>query len=177
MLDISRVYSENNRSYSSDCRRNIKISKKSNHTIDNDIRSKELLAHFSQNKGKEIKGIKRTDYKRLSKLMDFCTSNSSGKIIGVKADGRLVYGVFLVLVKKSLVLLFTSTSKESYESRTGYFFIDNLIKEYSERYRCLDFAGSSLKGISDFIRSFGASCVPYYRLYRNNLPWPVRLFK
>jgi hypothetical protein len=41
----------------------------------------------------------------------------------------------------------------------------------------LDFAGSSVPDVASFMESWGASLIPYYRIYRNRLLWPVKMLK
>ena len=176
-LDLRRPYKALEKDYSSDCRRNIRISQNKDQILDQGVKPGELIEHFSRNRGTGIKGIRKTDYIKLSKLMDYCISNSKGEILGVRNNSNLIYGVFIITLSNTCVSLGTSTSRESNISRTGYFVVDHLVKEFSEKLSILDFAGSSIKGISDFVRSFGASNIPYYRIYRNNLPWPLKLIK
>jgi len=68
-------------------------------------------------------------------------------------------------------------TNESREKRTGYFIVNELIKELAGTKTILDFAGSSIPSIASFMESFGSINVPFYRIYRNRLIWPVRMFK
>jgi len=60
---------------------------------------------------------------------------------------------------------------------TGYYVINEWIKESAGTKTILDFEGSSIPSIAHFFESFGSTNVPYYRIYRNLLPWPVSLLK
>jgi hypothetical protein len=104
--------------------------------------------------------------------------NKKGRIIGVRASKkRLIYGNFLVEIKGSKTMLFVVNTPESRERRTGYYVVDELIKESAGTKTILDFAGSSIPSIAAFMESFGSKNVPFYRIYRNRLPWPIRMFK
>ena len=143
-----------------------------------DVTPGELIELFISNKGANIKGIKTRDYQRLNDLMNFCLKNKKGRIIGVRASKkRLIYGMFLVEIKGNKTMLFVVNSPESRERRTGYYFVNELIKESAGTKTILDFAGSSLPSVASFMESFGSINVPFYRIYRNRLPWPVRMFK
>ena len=73
--------------------------------------------------------------------------------------------------------MFVANTPESRENRIGYYVVNDLIKNYSSTRTILDFAGSSIPSIAAFFESFGSVAVPFYRIYRNKLFWPVRMFK
>jgi len=177
-LDLSKPYEKIWEGFTSDCRRNINIAAKKKIEITDKVTPADLINLFMLNKGLAIKGIKLRDYDRLESLMNYCLRNNKGKIIGVRSTRRrLIFGVFLVQIKKSITILFTANSKESRDKRTGYFVINEIIKENSSKGTILDFAGSSIPSIASFMESFGSVNKPYYRIYRNRLFWPVRIMK
>lgn len=177
-LDISKPYSKLWEEYSSDCRRNIRLAIDVKQQIEEDISPAEMISLFRQNSGRGLSGVKKRDYIKLSSLMKYCAENGKGRLLGVRnSKGELIYGVFIVIVKGSVTLLFTATSAESREKRTGYLVVNSLIEEYCDSDRIIDFAGSSIPGVADYNKSFGSIRVPYYRIFRNRLPWPVKLFK
>jgi hypothetical protein len=177
-LDLSKPYEAIRESFSDNCRRNIESASKKNPELVTDVTPDEIVGLFMRNKGREVYGIKMRDYQRLKNLMDFCIKNKKGKIIGVRAAKRkLIFGIFLIEVQGSITLLFTANTEESRSRRIGYFAVDYLIRNHSSSRTILDFAGSSIPSVASFMESFGAKNNPYYRIYRNKLPWPVRLLK
>jgi len=177
-LDLSLTYEELGHSFTSDCRRNIQISEKNKIELTSEISPEELVDLFILNTGESLEGIKTHDYARLQHLMNYCISSAKGKIIGVRVAGKkLISGVFLIQVPGSVTILFTANTTESRKLRTGYFVINEIIKEYASSSTRLDFSGSSIPSIASFMKSFGSLNVPYYRLFRNRLPWPVRFLK
>jgi hypothetical protein len=165
-------------SYSNNCRRNIEQASKKNIEFVTDITPDEIIELFMRNKGREIHGIKMRDYQRLKNLMDFCLRNKKGRIAGVRAQQkRLIFGVFYIELPGSITILFTVNTEESKSKRIGYLMVDELIRKYSGSKKILDFAGSSIPSVASFMESFGAVNNPYFRIYRNNLPWPVRMLK
>ena len=177
-LDLSKPYERLWEGFNSDCRRNINIAAKKKIELTEKVTPADLIDLFILNKGMIIKGIKHRDYARLESLMNYCLRNNKGKIIGVRNAGkRLIFGVFLVQIRRSVTVLFTANSKESRDKRTGYFVINEIIKENSSKGTILDFAGSSIPSIASFMESFGSVNKPYYRIYRNRLFWPVRIMK
>ena len=178
ILDLSKPYETISDNFSNHCKRNIESSIKKKPELVSDITPEEIINLFLQNKGKEINDIKIRDYQRLKNLMNFCIKNKKGRIIGVRAARkRLIFGIFLVEIRGSKTILLVVNTPQSRERRIGYFVVNELIKNYSSTRIILDFAGSSIPSIASFMESFGCVKVPYYRIYRNKLFWPVSMFK
>jgi hypothetical protein len=177
-LDLSKPYEKLWDIFSTHCKRNIENSAKKKSEIVSDILPEEILDLFLKNKGKEISRIKPRDYQRLNNLMNFCLDNNKGRIIGVRdVKKKLLFGIFLVETDGNLTMLLVVNTPESRKRRTGYFVVNELIKTHSKTKTILDFAGSSIPSIASFMQSFGSVNVPYYRIYRNRLLWPVRVLK
>ena len=99
-------------------------------------------------------------------------------MIGVRgARKKLIFGIFLVEIRGNKTILFVVNTPQSRERRIGYFVVNELIKNFSSTRTTLDFAGSSIPSVASFIESFGCVKMPFYRLYRNRLIWPLRMFK
>jgi hypothetical protein len=177
-LDLSKPYETIYNNFSKHCKRNIESASKKSMELVSDIKPEELIDLFIQNKGKEINGIKPRDYLRLKNLMNFCVLNKKGRLIGVREGRkRLIFGIFMVETRGHKTILFVVNTPKSRERRIGYFLVNELIKNHSSNRTILDFAGSSIPSIASFFESFGSTPVPYYRLYRNKLFWPLRMLK
>jgi hypothetical protein len=177
-LDLSKPYETISGNFSDHCRRNIHTSSRNSPDLVSEITPDEIINLFIENKGKEIDGIKDRDYHRLKSLINFCKINKKGRIIGVKgARKKLIFGLFLVEIRGRKTILFVANTPQSRDKRIGYYVVNELIKDNSSTKTILDFAGSSIPSVASFYESFGCSRVPFYRLYRNSLFWPVRMFK
>jgi len=177
-LRLDKSYEELFVNYTSDCRRNINLASRKKVNFVQDIKPDELINLFITGTGKLVKRIKPRDYERLAELMRYCISTGKGRIIGVRdAAGRAIFGIFYIDIPGSITLLFTANSEESRERRIGYYAINELIKKNANSAKILDFAGSSIPAVASFMESFGSHNNPYYRIYRNTLPWPLKLFK
>ncbi|MBN2633476.1 MAG: hypothetical protein JXR66_07975 [Bacteroidales bacterium] len=177
-LDLSRPYEILRKNFTPHCVRNIEKAIKNSPAIDNDITPSELIALFRSNRGASIKGIKQRDYDRLEKLMSFCLINGRGRIIGVRSSGKqVIYGNFLVETSGRITMLFVVNTSVSRNKRTGYYVVNEIIRNYAETDTILDFAGSSLPPVASFMESFGSVKVPFYRIYRNRLPFFIRFLK
>jgi hypothetical protein len=177
-LDLSGSYDKLWNKFSNHCKRNIEKAVKKKTEITDDIKPAALIELFRQNAGGRIKGIKERDYQRLNELIDFCIRNKKGRILAVPASKkRILYGMFVVEIKGRKTMLFVVNTEESRAKRLGYYIVNELIRESAGTKTILDFAGSSIPSIAAFMESFGSRNVPFYRNYRNMLPWPVRWFK
>jgi hypothetical protein len=164
--------------FTSDCRRNISIASKKKIDMLSNIKPDELINLFISNSGSKLKGVKPRDYERLEKLMSYCKESGKGKLSGVRDSSKnLIFGIFQITVHGSITVLFTANSDKSRERRIGYYAINEIIRENGSSGITLDFAGSSIPSIASFMQSFGSINHPYYRIFRNSLPWPIRMFK
>lgn len=178
VLDLSPSYEKLSDKFSNNCRRNIEKSRKKKIELVNNIKPEELTELFRENAGTKIKSIKQSDYQRLISLMNFCIRNKKGRILGVReSKEKILYGLFLVETKRTKTMLFVVNTMESREKRIGYYVVDELIRESAGTGTILDFAGSSIPSIASFMESFGSENIPFYRNYRNMLPWPIRLLR
>ena len=164
--------------YMTDCRRNINIARRYPQEIVEDPTPEELIALFRTNTARRAGVTRNSPYLRLQALMKHCTSSGLGRILGVRSPrGKLLWGMFVIETPGRTTMLFTAGSRKSRELRTSYLVIDHLIRSYAGTGQIIDFAGSSIPSIAIFMRSFGGDKTTYWRLYRNNLPWPVKLLK
>jgi len=177
-LQLNKPYETIWINYMTDCRRNINIAHRFPQEIVDDVIPHDVISLFRNNIGKRAGVISDESYRRLHKLMDYCIQSGKGKILGVRSPkGKLLWGMFVVDTADRITLLFTAGSRKSRELRTAYHVIDHVIKSNAGTGRIIDFAGSSVPSIAIFMKSFGGEQTTYWRLYRNRLPWPVRLLK
>ena len=160
--------------YTPDCRRNISKAAKDLKILVDETSPGEVINLFQKGPGSRVRGIRERDYYSLEQLMNYAIETGQGEIVSVKTGKRLIYGLFLLKTRGLVTLLFTATSDESRTKGCGYRAVDYLVRRYAGSESVIDFAGSSIPSIADFIRSFGATREIYYRVYRNNLPWPLR---
>ncbi len=177
-MKLDKPYGEMWLGYMSDCRRNINIARRYPQEIVEDVKPAEIISLFRNNTASRAGTIRNSSYRRLHGLMDHCTGNGTGRLLGVRSPkGKLLWGMFVIEMQGRTTMLFTAGSRKSRELRTSYLVIDHLIKSYAGTGQILDFAGSTVLSIAIFMRSFASARTTYWRLYRNTLPWPVRVFK
>lgn len=177
-MKLDRPYGDLWLSYMSDCRRNINIARRYPQEIVEDVKPGEIISLFRNNTAARAGVIRSSSYMGLDSLMETCLLNGNGRILGVRSPkGKLLWGMFVIEMRGRTTMLFTAGSRKSRELRTSYLVIDHLIKTCAGTGQVLDFAGSTVPSVAIFMRSFGGKRTTYWRLYRNTLPWPVRIFK
>ncbi len=177
-LKLSDPYDRIWVSYMTDCRRNINIARRYPQEIVEDVKPGELISLYRNHTARKTRSIDDPAYRRLHALMEHCTASGTGRILGVRSPkGKLLWGIFVIELCGRSTLLFTAGSRKSRELRTSYLVIDHIIQSHAGTGQIIDFAGSSVPSIAIFMRSFGGEKKTYWRLYRNILPWPLRLLK
>ncbi len=177
-LDLSKPYEKIWENFSPHCKKNIEASSKKKPELATDITPDEIIDLVIMDNLKKIRGIRIRDYQRLKILMNFCLKNRKGRIIGVRATKkRLIFALFIIETHGNKTLGFILNTPESITKRISYFVVNELIRTHSSSRTILDFAGVSIPLFDSFTESFGCVNVPYYRIYRNRLFWPVRMMK
>jgi hypothetical protein len=108
----------------------------------------------------------------LEKLCSLLIETGAGKIL-MTADGTgavLAAGLFGRYREKTLYLA-GAFDPAAADLHPMEFLMWNAISQACENSRIFDFEGSMMEGIERFFRKFGAVPVPYYNIYRNQLPF------
>jgi hypothetical protein len=123
--------------------------------------------------------VREGDYHQFAKLC--AKMNAEGALVLRGAfrenSNSLLSCILLLRFKNRMHLLQSVTVDEGRTVQANHFLIDNLVREFAGRDFILDFEGSSVPGIAEFYKTFGATDEPYYFFRYNRLPWPFRLFK
>ena len=122
--------------------------------------------------------VKKPDYDNFLKVC--VTANQKGNLLirTVVDDKKTVLAIALLLKdKRRLYNVLSTVTKEGRHCEANHYLFDKLITEFSGQEIILDFEGSSVAGIADFYKKFGAVNEPYFFLRYNNLAWPLKYFK
>ena len=177
-LDLSHSYDTLFNSFSETCKCGIGLAARSKPEIVTDIKPDELINHFIENNASEMNGIGEKDMTRLRNLVNFCVINKKGKILGVRGTKKkLLTGMFLIEVRGRITVLFVSSNPKACEKGIDYFVVSEMIRTHANSRTILDFSDSSNPHATSFFSSFGCSVVPYYRIYRNSLFWPLSMIR
>jgi hypothetical protein len=177
-LVLSVPYEKLYEKFTPECRKYISNNARKNYDLAGDVSPEELVDICIANKFANPKGVKTRTYDCLVNLMRFCISKKNGRIIGVRtARKKLLYGIFFIRLRRSITIILEANTPAGITRHAGHFAINELIKENAATAVILDFAGTSGNPANAMGMSFGASSVPYYRIYRNRLFWPSIIMK
>lgn len=128
--------------------------------------------------GQHFPHVKKEGYERFEKLCFYLREEDAVVLRGAfDSRSSLLACVLLLKGKNRMYLLQAVTLPEGRTAQANHFLLDSLINEFSGDDIVLDFEGSSIPGIADFYKSFGAEEEPYFFYRYNRLPWPFKLFK
>jgi len=175
LLDLTVSYEKIALAYHKSVHRSLTKASKNNLSIAEAVSVKQVIELFKANVGYKIKQLKAKNYVVLEALMEKVRENQSGFSIGViNKDKQLVAAAFCLLSEKKISFFNGSSNDEGKHSGAMFFLFDELFKRYATRKVVFDFEGSSIKGINDFNRKFGAKDCVYLQIKKNRLPYLLK---
>lgn len=177
-LSLEPAYPDIYKNYNQRTKRNLKKGTKSNLTIFEHDNPDVLIRLFQQSKGLELQNLSAANYAKIRHIMYVLLHKKKGFLWTVYGPGNaLCAGVFVAMVGDKLVLLFAASDSFGRETHAITFLLNELFKQTAGQGFIFDFEGSNIPGLQDFYAGFGGVKLTYYRAVRNNLPWPINLFK
>ncbi len=174
-INLNRPYDDIFKDYKYDARRTIKNAKKNIKIIEN-ITSETIVKLFRDNKGKQLKELRKSDYLSLQNIMDAANSKKCGISLGVtNANNDLIAAAFFIKSNNRILFLKGSANAEGKSEGAMYLIIDSVIKNNAQNVDYFDFGGSSLDGIASFNHKFRAKNCVYLQVRKNNLPFIIKL--
>lgn len=176
ILPLSKEYQEIETGFSEHHRRNIRKSKGADIIAMDNISPEEFVNSFLE----ELKGRIRnyTDAQRngLIALIKVALKNNAGfiRVLGDRT-GRILSAAFFLESHGRIYYALPFSSSKGREAGAMYKLLDAVFWENSGKSVTFDFEGSSLEGVARFNKGFGAQSVSFYRIFRENLPWWVRI--
>ena len=172
-LSLNRPYTDIASGYHPKTRRNIRIGKRSVFILKT-ISPAEFL-----NLKQQFPGVENDEHqKTIGKIITTALWLQKGMIYGAySAENELCGAAFFLFDSKRVYYLNSVSSNTGKELRAMYAIVDQFIQDYSGKNIILDFEGSQNPGIAHFYQRFGTSCEIYQHVYRNTLPWPLRILK
>ncbi len=126
----------------------------------------------------DLKNITKADYRNLTRLTEFLSQQNNcvaRKIIN--KNGLTISIALLLKDEKRLYNIINATNDEGRKTEANYLLYSQIFNEFAGKGLLLDLEGSELPGVKSFYKKFGAIDQPYYRMYTNNLPFPLKLMK
>lgn len=177
-LDLSYPYEKIFEDFSRQCKKQIELFDRKSIELVTDISPDEILDLYISNKPDEDVKIRLLYYHRIKSLMNFCLKNKKGRILGVRtARRRLISAMFIIEVPGYKTIQLIADSHEGSTKHTGFFIVNELIRNASFSRLTIDFAEPSIISIPSYAKAFGCMYTPHYRIYRNRIFWPIRFLR
>lgn len=127
--------------------------------------------------GDKLKDISDESFMRFQNLCERYQKQNRSLIREVKQDDQLLSTALFFLDENRIYNLLSCISDEGRTLKANHFLYNQLIAEFAETNRILDFEGSDLAGVSFFYRSFHPQEEKYAFVNWNELPLPIRWLK
>lgn len=122
--------------------------------------------------------VKQRDYEQLVTACATAQQHDMLRIRKVVDEKNSILAIALLLKdNQRLYNILSTVTTAGRQCEANHYLFDQLIQEFSGQQLTLDFEGSSIAGIADFYKKFGAVDEPYFFLRYNHLPWPLKYFK
>lgn len=175
-LDISPEYRYIRNGYNDNTKRNCsKAEKNGLHMVE--VNDTDRMIRFFEQNNKKNK-LDSAHFKILNRLLNI-GSNSLSKCYETvdNKNNTLAMAIFTNAMGRHVYTLASLTEQGRLQGAM-FMLIDKYILMHSGMdEKLLDFEGSNIAGVAQFYAGFGATNRPYPFIQRNNLPWPLRIFK
>ncbi len=164
-LQMLPAYEELNRSYTSNCRRNVRKAVQAGLEFSGDISIEELVHLKRRHDHKE-----QSDGHYRFLVSMFSELNEKGKVkpFGVKLGGNLCAGAIFAYCDKRVHYLLSVSTAEGKDKSGMFMVIDKVVQSHSGKKLLLDFEGSITLSIARFFSGFGAQPYHYQTISYNN---------
>jgi len=165
-LKLTVGYEKIKKAYRSDRKKDLKRAEKSELSIEWGGSPSDLITLFQNNVGKRTPEIKQQDYQNLETLINFCLIDDYGELCFAYQGETLVAGAFFLKHQETVTILCSSTDFSNRKNGANTFLIDEAIQRYINKYKTLNFGGSSMQTIAKYFFSFGAQEKTYPMLVK-----------
>ena len=170
LLDLISDYPKLKSKYSTNTKRNIKKSLKSNLSFIKNIKPENVINLFKNNKGKDITSWNDSNYAVIQRIMYTSIHKGIGFTCGVYTDyNEICAAAFFLVSNNHLIFLFSGANEIAKSNGAMPMLIDTIISENSGTPLILDFEGSNNANLARFYRGFGAQKTSYTGLKINRL--------
>lgn len=167
LLDLSPSFSELELNFSKNTVRNLKLAKQNKITIINNFDANEFLDFYY---GTETNFLKPNENICRQLILEGIENQSINLSACKNKKGQKIAAFCLLKSGKRLINLLPISNDEGRETSAMFLLIENIIKEYSDSDKTLDFEGSMIDGVARFYKGFGAKEIfyPLIKRFRPN---------
>jgi hypothetical protein len=175
-LDLISTYDQLYNGFSTNTRRNLQRGKKEKVFVTRNSTPEPIIDIFRQNRGKEIKLLKESEYNTLKHLVFSGIHRGNAKAYSAyDANNNFCAGAIFFHSHNKSIMIFSGSSPDARKNGAMTAIIDAFIKDHAETNRILDFEGSNDQNLARFYAGFGSKECVYLQLEINRFPFFFRL--
>lgn len=177
-IEIHQEYEKIYQGYSEHRKRNVRQAQKINQRIklSSDVESFSSL--HEKYTAHRIDGLNFGQVKWMYSLWEKLLQNNQAELYLVENENDILCGFFLAKYESQLYMLAAFSSEEGRKKHSVALVMDYIIKKYAQsNYTHFDLGNTGTQGIDEFKLRFGATYYPICQIYRNHLPWFIRMPK
>ncbi|CAG5072063.1 hypothetical protein DYBT9623_04001 [Dyadobacter sp. CECT 9623] len=174
-LPLDQQYEKIANGYSRDRVRNLKRSEKSRwrYSVSNHIHP--LIFLFVNHHARRIPGgVSHASYQTLEALFKSLSRMQCCDLWYAHRDGVIHAGILMIRFRGKAVFLFNAADEIGRKDNARTFLLDSYIKLHAESDLIFDFESPMKSSIASFYKSFGSTTVPFWKISKNRLPFPLR---
>lgn len=176
-IDLNDSYEVISKKYTTNLKRNLAKARKNNLEIVLSVDTENVVKLFRENRGNTLKEMKLEQYDRLNELLLQLKKRKLGKIYECWFENEMIASACFSITNNRVLYIKGASTSKGKEYGAMHLIMDEVIHLNSGKNMIFDFGGSSIPQVSRFNNSFGASDYQYQRLYRNKLPFFIKLLK
>jgi hypothetical protein len=176
-IDLNDSYEVISKKYTTNLKRNLAKARKNNLEIVLSVDTENVVKLFRENRGNTLKEMKLEQYDRLNELILQLKKRKLGKIYECWFENEMIASACFSITNNRVLYIKGASTSKGKEYGAMHLIMDEVIHLNSGKKMIFDFGGSSIPQVSRFNHSFGASDYQYQRLYRNKLPFFIKLLK
>jgi hypothetical protein len=178
ILHLNKTYSEIEKNYSENLKRNLKKARNANLQIHTHIKPEKLVEFYAENTGSKVKEWKPKHKHLLHRIIYNAMHYNMGQLAAVQNEnGQLIAANFFLSSKKRIINLLPASNDEGRNNHAMSHLLNFIIQTHCNKEMVLDFEGSMIEGVARYYKSFGAVDQSYFHIKQNNLPWLAKIFK
>ena len=178
LLDVSQSYESMYGNFRKELRKKIRRIErnKSLELFENDGPAV-LLNMFKETKGAKIQ-LEPNFYVNMEQAMYQWLHHGMGKLwTAYDKHNQPMAAIFVVETENRSIFFSSALANEGRSHEANIFLLNEYLINIAEKKQYFDFEGTEDPGLAVFNKSWGVEVYPYYRLWYNNLPWPINKLK
>lgn len=176
-IDLRQSYEDISKNYSNNLKRNLLKTKKNKLEIKESQKADGVIKIFKENRGKTLNEIKTEQYHSLRLLINELLKRNKTVIYECWKDNEMIASACFSITNNRIIYIKGGSTQRGRELSAMHLIMDRMINSNSNSNLIFDFGGSSIEQVARFNYGFGSKDYNYQRLYRNNLPFFIKMLK